>query len=578
MAVPSSSRDDLSDQQNGKTSNSEKKEEKSRKQSEIGCSSPAKKSAKCASFEDQIYSSWNGKTCHQCRHRTMDFVAACKNLKKDKPCTIKFCHKCLWNRYGEKTEDVAFLGDWNCPKCRGICNCSFCRKKQGHQPTGILIHTARTTGFSSVSEMLHAKGPENFGIKKIVKGIDVGPTHTPPLPSNLDERKRKKMKQDGLKDIKEGNSIDGIMLKETSTKKSRISNGVSKKEDKTSQTVGVLEEEKKLETRVSKGVSYKLIKREKNKEQRHSRKQTNAMKLQNKDSNPDIPLPQGTELTTVAGIDLPLEAVGHALQFLEFCAAFDEASELYFFFSPVITPKVGKDSWLNSLQNCTSRSPCILKQLKLDRFGGEADDYDSLDSSEKLRLLNFLCDEFLCTAKIRSWIEDQNSKFAEKVKEAKERVVAAKHKEKQLKQKMQDKVAEAIIAKNGVPLSISEHEAIVSQIKTEAAQAHAEMVESKGMLPKEKQKSDVVRTEPILSDINGRTYWRLKGYSDESNVLLQDVGTWDAVGSGEKWISYNSEQEKEIEKYIYSVRKRRLSSQKITDGLSSRSIEADLIQ
>ncbi|GMP28450.1 hypothetical protein CsSME_00003987 [Camellia sinensis var. sinensis] len=331
MAVPSSSRDDLSDQQNGKTSNSEKKEEKSRKQSEIGCSSPAKKSAKCASFEDQIYSSWNGKTCHQCRHRTMDFVAACKNLKKDKPCTIKFCHKCLWNRYGEKTEDVAFLGDWNCPKCRGICNCSFCRKKQGHQPTGILIHTARTTGFSSVSEMLHAKGPENFGIKKIVKGIDVGPTHTPPLPSNLDERKRKKMKQDGLKDIKEGNSIDGIMLKETSTKKSRISNGVSKKEDKTSQTVGVLEEEKKLETRVSKGVSYKLIKREKNKEQRHSRKQTNAMKLQNKDSNPDIPLPQGTELTTVAGIDLPLEAVGHALQFLEFCAAFDEASELYFF-------------------------------------------------------------------------------------------------------------------------------------------------------------------------------------------------------------------------------------------------------
>ncbi|KAL7204918.1 hypothetical protein ACSBR2_017937 [Camellia fascicularis] len=25
-----------------------------------------------------------------CRHRTMDFVAACKNLKKDKPCTIKF--------------------------------------------------------------------------------------------------------------------------------------------------------------------------------------------------------------------------------------------------------------------------------------------------------------------------------------------------------------------------------------------------------------------------------------------------------------------------------------------------------
>ncbi|KAI8028127.1 Cell division cycle-associated 7-like protein [Camellia lanceoleosa] len=282
----------------------------------------------------------------------MDFVAACKNLKKDKSCTIKFCHKCLWNKlytmmcflYGEKTEDVAFLEDWNCPKCRGICNCSFCRKKLGHQPTGILVHTAKTTGFSSVSEMLHAKGPENFGIKMIVKGID------------------------------------------------------------------------------------------------------------------------GTELT----------AVGHALQFLEFCASFDEildlkegepedvlyelirggrgSGEVYLHFSPVITPKVGKDSWLNSLQNCTSRSPYILKKLKLER-------------------------------KIRSWIEDQNSKFAERVKEAKERVVAAKHKEKQLKQKMKDKVAKAVIAKNGVPLSIFEHEAIVSQIKTGAAQAHTEMVESKGMLP-----------------------------------------------------------------------------------------------
>ncbi|CAL5379406.1 unnamed protein product [Camellia sinensis] len=185
------------------------------------------------------------------------------------------------------------------------------------------------------------------------------------------------------------------MLKETSTKKSRISNGVSKKEVKTSQTVGVVEEEKKLETRISKGVSSKLIKREKNKEGRHSRKQTNAMKFQNKEIDPDIPLPQGTELTTtVAGIDLPPEAVGHAMQFLEFCA-FDE--------------------------------------------------------------------------KKRSWIEDQNSKFAEK--------------EKQLKQKMKDEVAKAVIAKNGVPLSIFEHEAIVSQIKTEAAQAHTEM-ESKGMLPK----------------------------------------------------------------------------------------------
>ncbi|THG18162.1 hypothetical protein TEA_018767 [Camellia sinensis var. sinensis] len=162
---------------------------------------------------------------------------------------------------------------------------------------------------------------------------------------------------------------------ETSTKKSRISNGVSKKEVKTSQTVGVVEEEKNLETRISKGVSSKLIKHEKNKEGRHYRKQTNAMKFQNQDIDLDIPLPQGTELTTI--LDLK---EGEPEDVLYELIHGGRGSEENYLHSPVITPKVGKDSWLNSLQNCTSRSPSILKKLKLERFGGEADDYDSLDS------------------------------------------------------------------------------------------------------------------------------------------------------------------------------------------------------
>lgn len=56
--------------------------------------------------------------------------------------------------------------------------------------------------------------------------------------------------------------------------------------------------------------------------------------------------------------------------------------------------------------------------------------------------------------------------------------------EKLLKRKLQDKVAKLIIAKNGAPLSISEHEALVSQIKSEAAQAHAELLEAEGIVPK----------------------------------------------------------------------------------------------
>ncbi|PSS33622.1 Centrosomal protein [Actinidia chinensis var. chinensis] len=133
-------------------------------------------------------------------------------------------------------------------------------------------------------------------------------------------------------------------------------------------------------------------------------------------------------------------------------------------------------------------------------------------------------------------LDDHNLKFLDKVKEAKELFLAAKHKEKQvLKQKMLDEVAKAIIAKNGDFLSISEHEAVVSKMKTEAAQAHAEMLESKdNMLYK--QRSDAVRTEPILSDI--------------SSILLQDVGTKDAVGSGEKWLTFDVAPEKAAMKLI----------------------------
>lgn len=49
---------------------------------------------------------------------------------------------------------------------------------------------------------------------------------------------------------------------------------------------------------------------------------------------------------------------------------------------------------------------------------------------------------------------------------------------------MLDEVAKAILAKNGAPLSISEHEAVLKEIKREAAQAQSETVEAMNLLPK----------------------------------------------------------------------------------------------
>lgn len=39
-----------------------------------------------------------------------------------------------------------------------------------------------------------------------------------------------------------------------------------------------------------------------------------------------------------------------------------------------------------------------------------------------------------------------------------------------MKRKLQDEIAKAILIKNGVPLSISEHEDLISRIKSEVAQ------------------------------------------------------------------------------------------------------------
>lgn len=49
---------------------------------------------------------------------------------------------CLQLRYGENLDEVLQLlesgGEWICPVCRDICNCSICRTRKHWAPTGIL--------------------------------------------------------------------------------------------------------------------------------------------------------------------------------------------------------------------------------------------------------------------------------------------------------------------------------------------------------------------------------------------------------------------------------------------------------
>ncbi|EMP29853.1 Cell division cycle-associated 7-like protein, partial [Chelonia mydas] len=45
---------------------------------------------------------------------------------------------------------------WICPPCRGVCNCSYCRKRDGRCATGMLIHLAKFYGYDNVKEYLES--------------------------------------------------------------------------------------------------------------------------------------------------------------------------------------------------------------------------------------------------------------------------------------------------------------------------------------------------------------------------------------------------------------------------------------
>ncbi|XP_023874595.2 uncharacterized protein LOC111987116 [Quercus suber] len=100
---------------------------------------------------ERIYDSVNGETCHQCRQKTLGLRTHCSQ------CTLvqgQFCGDCLYMRYGENVIEANQNPDWICPVCRGICNCSLCRKGKGWMPTGNLYRKVLKLGFKSVAHYL----------------------------------------------------------------------------------------------------------------------------------------------------------------------------------------------------------------------------------------------------------------------------------------------------------------------------------------------------------------------------------------------------------------------------------------
>ncbi|XP_053783337.1 cell division cycle-associated 7-like protein isoform X2 [Desmodus rotundus] len=104
---------------------------------------------------DKIYDKVLGNTCHQCRQKTIDTKTVCRNQSCG-GVRGQFCGPCLRNRYGEDVRSALLDPNWVCPPCRGICNCSYCRRRDGRCATGILIHLAKFYGYDNVKEYLES--------------------------------------------------------------------------------------------------------------------------------------------------------------------------------------------------------------------------------------------------------------------------------------------------------------------------------------------------------------------------------------------------------------------------------------
>ncbi|XP_044149189.1 cell division cycle-associated 7-like protein [Bufo gargarizans] len=105
--------------------------------------------------KDKTYDKILGSTCHQCRQKTTDTKTFCRNPGCG-GVRGQFCGPCLRNRYGEDVREALLDPEWICPPCRDICNCSYCRKRDGRCATGMLIHLAKFSGYDNVKEYLES--------------------------------------------------------------------------------------------------------------------------------------------------------------------------------------------------------------------------------------------------------------------------------------------------------------------------------------------------------------------------------------------------------------------------------------
>ncbi|CAF2063494.1 unnamed protein product [Brassica napus] len=536
----------------------------------------------------KIYDSSNGRCCHQCRQKTMDFVASCKAMKKEKQCPISYCHKCLLNRYGEKAEEVGALIDWRCPKCRGICNCSCCRKKRGQSPTGILTHKAKASGLSSVSELLEVEGHDTFSYqKKKPKLENVSNGDVVAKDSNKAAGKIKK----ALNKIKTGfpkakltNSLyfeSDAVAKENNKATSKIKKvlnktktGVPKAKSVFISLSYVAKENNKVTGKLKKALnktkngfpkakpeaaSVEAVAKENNKVAGKIKKAKTTNKMKEEEIQIEAKLPNGISLTNVSGIDIPTEETGNVLQFLEFCSAFGKALDLKQGHAKSIVAAVFGSGRNTRRQQYCSVIPMMIQLMELISHDRDMSlSLSATDSTwfsslgECLLQSGVLSDvfppetfksgvseykkmdasarlkllNFLCDESLSTLKMRNFIENESKESDTKEREA----KEKAAAAKEKEKQLRQKIQGDLVKAHMEKKGAPLSMEEHHKvlAQIKAEAKEAYGEMLKatsrKRQRCDAVRTDPILLSDDGLALWKLKCFEEEPKFLLQDVG------------------------------------------------------
>ncbi|KAG5522620.1 hypothetical protein RHGRI_034690 [Rhododendron griersonianum] len=515
----------------------------------------------------RIYDSDKGKTCHQCRQKTLDFAVSCENRSENKQYMERKQKKWLqWAVGNVPNAGASVIAVFAC-KCSSCYFVEFpfrrSRKKRGCCPTGRLVLVAKASGFTSVSEMLLLKNSEEAG-------EDASPAS---------EKEVVPKEEDGVALTRESIQENGFEDKSYLKSKHKTCGGVDEEYGNPQKEMLRKNDDSEGETKkITKegGASPKMLT---SKKQEPAVASTRGRKRRNysDERKSYLKLPQGIELSNVAQIDLPAEDIGHALQFLEFCVAFakvldiEEGQSEYLLqelacgrgslrsmdssivqFHVKLLSMIQKDTgkeysslktqsrmpWLQALYRCICESQFRSRELLLDCLNLAAEGDGELSSSKKLRLLNFLCDEALGTEELRSWIDEQNLGF-----------LAEREKVRNMKMKLHGELATDMLMKNGVPHSVSEHRNLVLKIKAEAAQTFVETLEAKDTVTKRIQRSDAVRSEAMFLDGNGRKFWKLRGYSGKREILIQDIGNGDSLTLKDRWFSCNFDERETIENY-----------------------------